>query len=313
MVVEAVCGANLPAAFTRFVGRRQEIAEIRRRLAGARLLTVTEPGGVGKTRLVLEAAATLARSFPGGVWLVNLAAAQDPSMVASTTAAALAVPDLGTKPLLEQLAAYLGGRQALIVLDNCEHLADACAHLAVSLLSAAPELRILATSRQMLGVAGEHVFVVRPLPQHDSAELLRDRATAIHEGLQPRPGAVPLSAGECVHGRSAAGPERWDRSRRGPGLQPPQRAVRLPLSRHGRPAVIDTARAGYPLPSRICHLTPTTTRSTVGDRRSIVHRRAERGLPLLRPGTRVKPGSVPQGRRRTRSPALRGEPSWHTG
>ncbi|WP_208896644.1 hypothetical protein [Streptomyces incarnatus] len=127
MVVEAVCEANLPAAFTRFVGRRQEIAEIRRRLAGARRLTVTEPGGVGKTRLVLEAAATLARSFPGGVWLVDLAAAQDPSMVASTTAAALAVPDLGTKPLLEQLAAYLGGRQALIVLDNCEHLADACA------------------------------------------------------------------------------------------------------------------------------------------------------------------------------------------
>ncbi|MEV7731761.1 LuxR C-terminal-related transcriptional regulator [Streptomyces sp. NPDC088921] len=171
---------NLPVAFTSFVGRRHLIAEIRRLLGPARLLTLTGMGGVGKTRLALEAAASSRSSFTDGVWLVDLAPVLEPSAVADATAAALGVPDLGVRPVLEQLAEYLAGRRMLLVLDNCEHLADACAEVAHTLLSAAPEVRILATSRQTLGIAGEHVLIVPPLSVPDEAvELLRDRAAAV--------------------------------------------------------------------------------------------------------------------------------------
>ncbi|MEU3617934.1 LuxR C-terminal-related transcriptional regulator [Streptomyces sp. NPDC006872] len=171
---------NLPAAFTSFVGRRRDIAEIRRLLGPARLLTLTGMGGVGKTRLALEAATASRRAFADGVWLVDLAAVHEPSAVADAAAAALGMPDLGARPALDRLAGYLAGRRALIVLDNCEHLVDACAELAQTLLSSAPELHILATSRQTLGIAGEHVLTVPPLSVPDEAvELLRDRATAV--------------------------------------------------------------------------------------------------------------------------------------
>ncbi|WP_371584251.1 LuxR C-terminal-related transcriptional regulator [Streptomyces sp. NBC_01314] len=177
MISEA---GNLPVAFTSFVGRRHLIAEIRRLLGQARLLTLTGMGGVGKTRLALEAAAESSRAFADGVWLVDLAPVLEPAAVADAAAAALGVPDLGTRPVLEQLAAYLAGRRALLVLDNCEHLVDACAELADTLLAAAPEVRVLATSRQTLGIAGEHVLVVPPLSVPDEAvQLLRDRATAV--------------------------------------------------------------------------------------------------------------------------------------
>lgn len=170
---------NLPRAITSFVGRRHLVAEIRRLLGPARLLTLTGTGGVGKTRLALEAAAASRRAFADGVWLVDLTPVQEPKAVADATAAALGVPDLGARPVLEQLAGHLSGRRALIVLDNCEHLVDACAELAEMLLSAAPELRVLATSRQTLGIVGEHVLVVPPLTVLEAVELLRDRATAV--------------------------------------------------------------------------------------------------------------------------------------
>ncbi|MPY46091.1 AAA family ATPase, partial [Streptomyces phyllanthi] len=177
----ALSGAgNLPAALTTFVGRRRDIAEIRRRLGAARLLTLTGVGGVGKTRLALEAAAAARKGFADGVWLVDLAPVRDPSAVAGATATALGVPDLGARPVLDQLTGHLARRRALIVLDNCEHLVDACAELAETLLSGAPELRVLATSRRTLGIAGEHVFTVPPLSVPDEAvELLLDRASAI--------------------------------------------------------------------------------------------------------------------------------------
>ncbi|MGW0838775.1 ATP-binding protein [Streptomyces sp. NPDC002787] len=172
-------GGNLPAAFTTFVGRRREMAEIRRRLGTARLLTLTGVGGVGKTRLALESAAASRKGFADGVWLVDLSAVQDPAAVAAVTATALGIPDLSARPLLEQLADHLAERHCLIVLDNCEHLVDACAELADTLLSAAPGLRVLATSRHTLGMSGEHVFTVAPLSVPDEAvELLRDRAAA---------------------------------------------------------------------------------------------------------------------------------------
>ncbi|WP_256251912.1 LuxR C-terminal-related transcriptional regulator [Streptomyces sp. yr375] len=176
---------NLPAAFTTFVGRRHDIAEVRRVLGAARLLTLTGVGGVGKTRLALEAAAASRKAFPDGTWLVDLAPLRDPASVASAAATAVGILDLGVRPTLEQLATHLAGRRALIVLDNCEHLIEACAELAGTLLSAGPELHILATSRQTLGIAGEHVLTVAPLSVPDEAvELLRDRATALRPEFQ---------------------------------------------------------------------------------------------------------------------------------
>ncbi|MEW2306937.1 LuxR C-terminal-related transcriptional regulator [Streptomyces sp. NPDC006655] len=171
---------NLPTALTSFVGRHREVAEIRRLLGVGRLVTLTGAGGAGKTRLALETAAASRKAFPDGVWLVDLAAVRDPSAVAAATAGALRVPDSGGRPALEQLTDHLARHRALIVLDNCEHLIDASAALAMALLSACPELRILATSRQTLGVTGEHVFVVPPLSISDEAvELLQERAAAV--------------------------------------------------------------------------------------------------------------------------------------
>ncbi|WP_307835272.1 ATP-binding protein [Streptomyces adelaidensis] len=169
---------NLPAALTTFVGRRRDLAEVRRRLGATRLLTLTGVGGVGKTRLALEVAASVA-DFVDGVWLVELAPVRDPSLAANAVATALGLPDLGTRPVIDQLAAFLAHRGPLIVLDNCEHLIDACAELAHALLSASPGLRILATSRRTLGIPGERVFTVSPLAPDDAVELLRDRTTAV--------------------------------------------------------------------------------------------------------------------------------------
>ena len=175
---------NLPAALTSFVGRRSEIAGIRRLLGSARLLTLTGVGGLGKTRLALEAARASKKAFADGVWLVDLTPVRDPSAVAGAAAAAIGLPQAGGRTVLEQLAGHLAGRRVLLVLDNCEHLADACAHLAQALLSAVPELRILATSRHALGILGEHLFTVPPLAQDEAVELLRDRAAAVRPGFE---------------------------------------------------------------------------------------------------------------------------------
>ncbi|MCL6737989.1 helix-turn-helix transcriptional regulator [Streptomyces neyagawaensis] len=171
---------NLPTALTSFVGRRREVSEIRRLLGAGRLVTLTGAGGVGKTRLALAAAEASGKAFPDGVWIVDLAAVRDPSAVAAATAGALRIPDRGDRLCFEQLTDHLARHRALIVLDNCEHLIDASAGLAKALLSACPHLRVLATSREMLGVTGEHVFVVPALSIPDEAvELLQERAVAI--------------------------------------------------------------------------------------------------------------------------------------
>ncbi|MET7690427.1 LuxR C-terminal-related transcriptional regulator [Streptomyces sp. NPDC005483] len=170
---------NLPSALTTFVGRDRDLAEVRHRLGTTRLLTLTGVGGVGKTRLALEVAAASAVDFADGVWLVDLAPVRDQSLTANATANALGVPDLGARPIVDQLSVFLAHRSPLIVLDNCEHLIDACAELAHALLSASPGLRILATSRRALGIFGEHLFAVPPLAPDDAVELLRDRTTAV--------------------------------------------------------------------------------------------------------------------------------------
>jgi non-specific serine/threonine protein kinase len=158
---------NLPAELTSFVGRRYELAEVRRLLAGSRLVTLTGIGGVGKTRLALRAAAGLRRAFPDGVWLVRLDQLRDEALVAQAVAGALGLQARSGSAPEEALADYLAGRQLLLVLDNCEHLVDAAAKLADLLLRAASGLRVLATSRESLNIDAETVLPVPPLPVPD--------------------------------------------------------------------------------------------------------------------------------------------------
>jgi predicted ATPase/DNA-binding CsgD family transcriptional regulator len=154
---------NLPAELSSFVGRRREVAEVGHLLAGNRLVTLSGPGGVGKTRLALQAADRVRRSFGDGVWLVELAPVVDAEFVTSAIAAALGVTDQPEQSVSSVLSDYLEDKRLLLVLDNCEHLSDACAGLASKLLAAAGGLQVLATSRQPLRVEGERVVPVAPL------------------------------------------------------------------------------------------------------------------------------------------------------
>lgn len=187
----------LPAELTSFVGRRRELTETRRLLASSRLLTLTGVGGVGKTRLAVRMAAEVRRTFPDGVWFVELAALHDPQMLAHTLANALKLRQVSADPAAD-LASYLEPKRLLVVLDNCEHLTDACAVLASKLLAAAPSLRILATSRHVLGVEGEQILAVPPLSvpdadrevlvgdatHYESVTLFLDRAAAVAPGFE---------------------------------------------------------------------------------------------------------------------------------
>jgi predicted ATPase/DNA-binding CsgD family transcriptional regulator len=153
---------NLPADVTSFVGRRREMADVRRMLSSCRLLTLVGVGGVGKTRLAVRAARELQRAFRDGVWMVELAALTEPALVPQAVADTFGLPQSGRGPLTV-LTEYLEGRQLLLVLDNCEHLLDACAVLVARLIRGCPGLRILATSRQTLGVQGEQALPVPSL------------------------------------------------------------------------------------------------------------------------------------------------------
>src|SRR5215470_6699453 len=163
---------NLPAELTSFVGRRGELAEVRRLLAASRLVTLTGPGGVGKTRLALRAAAGLARAFRDGVWLVRLDQLRDEALVAPAVAGALGLQDRAGYAPEAAVAEYLAERQLLLVLDNCEHVVDAVAKLADVLLREAGGLRVLATSRESLTMTGETVLAVPPLAAPDAGERL---------------------------------------------------------------------------------------------------------------------------------------------
>jgi predicted ATPase len=139
------------AEVTSFVGRKHELAQARKLLSSTRILTVTGPGGVGKTRLARRAAETLHRAFPDGVWLVALADVHDGDLLAQSFAAALGLRDDTIAPL-DSLTDYLRNKRLLLVVDNCEHLVDACATLLSRLLSATPDVRVVATSRHVLGI-----------------------------------------------------------------------------------------------------------------------------------------------------------------
>lgn len=174
---------SLPASVTSFVGRATELAELESLLAEKRLVTLTGVGGVGKTRLALEAAARAAREMPDGVVFVDLAGLADPTLVPRHVARALDLREEPDRQSVEQLAAALREPDLLLVLDNCEHLRGACADLTRTLLAACPGLRILATTREVLGAPGEANYPVPPLavppPDADPDELRSSEAVRL--------------------------------------------------------------------------------------------------------------------------------------
>jgi len=180
----------LPAELTSFVGRRRELVELRRLLGLTRMITLVGFGGVGKTRLAARIAAEVRRSFGDGVWFVDLTSLHDPDLLPNTVATTLELRQVSADAAGD-LAGYLEDKHVLLVLDNCEHLTDACAALASKLLASAAGLQILATSRHVLGVEGEQVLAVPPLSvpaevvlagdatHYDAVRLFVDRATAV--------------------------------------------------------------------------------------------------------------------------------------
>lgn len=197
---------NLPAPLSSFVGRARELADITTLLAGGvRLLTLTGAGGAGKTRLALEAARSAAPDFPGGAWLVELAALTDPAQTAFAVAAARGLREEPGRTVTDTIATALSGPLTLLILDNCEHLIDSCASFVAMLLAACPSLRVLVTSREPLRLPGERVWrvpamilpdqasdgSVASLAKSDAALLLIDRI----RGRLPAFTATPANVG----------------------------------------------------------------------------------------------------------------------
>jgi predicted ATPase/class 3 adenylate cyclase/DNA-binding CsgD family transcriptional regulator len=176
-ISKAVISQRLPAQLTSFVGRDAELAQVQELLGENRLLTLTGAGGAGKTRLAIQLAAQLSGEFGDGVWYVDLAPITDPELVPLTVARAFGLPDQPGRSTMDTLTRFIADRQMLVVLDNCEHLLDASAALVVALLEGCPGLRLLTTSREPIGVAGEVSWRVPSLSLTDEAiELFTDRA-----------------------------------------------------------------------------------------------------------------------------------------
>ena len=197
--------ARLPASLTSFVGREREAAELARLLRDYRLVTVTGPGGVGKTRLAAEVARKVAGQFPDGVHFVELSAVADEARVPAEVAAALGVRQASGREPREMLAAALSAQRLLLVLDNCEHVAAAVAELCGDLLKSADDVRILATSRQQLWVGGETRYRLSPLGLPGPGEppeiersaavaLFAERARQADPGFALTPESAPLAA-----------------------------------------------------------------------------------------------------------------------
>ena len=212
---------NLPEPVTSFVGRVSELADIKDRLAAARLVTLVGPGGVGKTRLALQVAADVAESFSHGAWLVDLCRPGDESRLPQTVLAALAIPDQSARPPEDKLADHVRGRNMLVVLDNCEHILGASARLVASLLQVASGLRVLATSREPLEIDGEHLVTIPPLstpdPEHpppsdqldrfEAVSLLVDRGRAVRSAITP---TTTRPSPGCARGSTASHlPSNW--------------------------------------------------------------------------------------------------------
>jgi predicted ATPase len=165
--------SNFPVQLTSFIGREQEITAIKRLLFPLRLVTLTGAGGSGKTRLAIQIANDVSGTFADGVWFVDLAPLHDPALVQAVVARAFGLHPKGDQPVMEMLLGFVRPKHLLLILDNCEHLTEACAQLAQELLSQAPELRIMATSREPLAIAGEAIYPVSGLTcpsSHESVE-----------------------------------------------------------------------------------------------------------------------------------------------
>ena len=199
---------RLPAEHNTFIGRRAELVALRRLLETSRLVTLVGPGGVGKTRLAVHVIRDLHRRFPDGAAFVDLAASRDAALVPSQVAAALDLRDLAGGWMVAEVARSLADRAVLLVLDNCEHLTDACGVLVDTLLHWCPRLKVLATSRRTLDVQGEALLEVPPLavPQEtdggdpagfDAVRLLLDRARALDSAWQPSAEEVAALGALC--------------------------------------------------------------------------------------------------------------------
>ena len=188
--------------YTDFVGRQDELTGIAALLAESRLVTIVGPGGVGKTRVALVAAARAAASYPDGPWIVELSHLRDPALLPNTVASVLGLPEQDARSALDAVLEYLRERRLLLILDTCEHVLDACAALAQAVMRDAPDVTVLATSRQPLDMPGEHTFPIGPLPVPendwlpvagaslvggDAVELFALRATAAVPGFSVTP------------------------------------------------------------------------------------------------------------------------------
>jgi hypothetical protein len=162
---------NLPVQLTSFIGRQHELDEVNRLLDQTRLLTLLGPGGTGKTRLMLQAAAEVIDRYPDGVWFVGLAALADPDMLANQVASVLSVREQPGRPILEELAIYLRTKQLLLLLDNVEHLVTECARFAEYLLLHCPRTKLMVTGREALFISGETILQVPSLTLPESGEL----------------------------------------------------------------------------------------------------------------------------------------------
>jgi predicted ATPase/DNA-binding CsgD family transcriptional regulator len=205
--------AHLPEEPNTFVGRERELVELRQLLHRTRALTLSGPGGIGKTRLALRLLATAAAEFPDGVWFVELADLRQPELVVSRIAAVIGITEEAGRPLLETLGDALRPRRMLLALDNCEHLLDACAQVGRHVLASAPGLRLLNTSREPLSVAAETIWRVPPLSvapagadpaaaapgaeRYEAVRLFGDRAAASKPGFTVGPDNVAAITAIC--------------------------------------------------------------------------------------------------------------------
>jgi predicted ATPase/class 3 adenylate cyclase len=175
---------NLPILATSFVGRDQELAEVEKLVRGARLLTITGVGGAGKTRLALQAAASMSAEYPDGTWFVELAAITDPDLVASAAAGALGVAEQPGRSIVDSLVEHLEDANALIIVDNCEHVIGAGARLVDAILTGTGEVSIIATSRELLGIGGEVAYGMRSMTMPSDVSGVSARELARYDAVR---------------------------------------------------------------------------------------------------------------------------------